>query len=61
MSDNNSSGGTSIFVDVLAVAFIVLKLCGVIDWPWWLVLSPIWASILIVVVVFIVFLLVDRW
>ena len=25
----------------LQVAFIVLKLCGVIDWPWWLVFVPV--------------------
>lgn len=26
----------------LTVAFIVLKLCKVIDWSWWWVLSPFW-------------------
>ena len=25
----------------LQVAFIVLKLCGVIDWSWWLVFAPV--------------------
>lgn len=33
--------------DVLQIAFIVLKLCGVIDWSWLWVLSPIWLSLLI--------------
>lgn len=28
--------------DLLLVAFVVLKLTGVIDWSWWWVLSPIW-------------------
>lgn len=32
---------------LLGVAFIVLKLCNVIEWSWWWVLSPIWASILL--------------
>lgn len=27
---------------LLAVAFIVLKLTGVIAWSWWWVLAPIW-------------------
>lgn len=27
---------------LLAVAFIILKLCGVIQWSWVWVLSPIW-------------------
>jgi len=26
----------------LAVTFITLKLCGVIDWSWWLVLLPLY-------------------
>lgn len=27
---------------LLLVAFIVLKLCSVIGWSWWWVLSPLW-------------------
>lgn len=30
---------------LLLVAFIVLKLCKVIDWSWWWVLSPMWITI----------------
>lgn len=26
----------------LLITFIVLKLCGVISWSWWWVLSPLW-------------------
>ena len=32
--------GTS-FPTLLTVLFIALKLCGIIDWSWWWVLSPI--------------------
>lgn len=32
------------FADLLTIAFIVLKLCGVIAWSWWWVLSPLWIS-----------------
>ena len=46
------------FVSLLAVAFIVLKLCGVIDWAWIWVLAPVWIPfalvLAIVVVTFIV-------
>ena len=38
--ENNSSGPR--LGDLLLVAFVVLKLCGVIDWSWWWVLSPAW-------------------
>lgn len=35
--------------DLFLVAFVVLKLCGVIDWSWWWVLSPIWISVIIAI------------
>ena len=38
-------------LDLLAVAFIILKLCKVINWSWWIVLSPIWGSIMLAFVV----------
>lgn len=44
MSDNKSSSGGIGFVGLLTIAFIVLKLCRVIDWPWLWVLSPIWIT-----------------
>ena len=44
-----SFSGTSL----LAVAFIVLKLCNVIDWSWWWVLAPIWIPIALVVILLI--------
>lgn len=39
-------GGTG-FVGLLTIAFIVLKLTGVIAWSWLWVLSPIWISLII--------------
>lgn len=49
-SSSSSSGGIG-FVGLLTVAFIVLKLCNVITWSWWWVLSPIWISIGLVLAV----------
>jgi hypothetical protein len=43
------------FIDLLAVAFIVLKLCKVIDWPWVWVLSPIWITISLVLIISFIF------
>ena len=40
----SKSGGLT-FSGLLTVAFVVLKLCGVINWSWWWVLSPIWISV----------------
>ena len=39
--------------DLFLVAFVVLKLVGVIDWSWWWVLSPIWIMIGVAGLVFV--------
>jgi hypothetical protein len=46
----SSSSGIS-FPGALTVLFIGLKLTNVIAWSWWWVLSPIWISLSLVVVV----------
>lgn len=37
------------FTGLLTIAFIILKLCGVINWSWIWVLAPLWISMAIVV------------
>lgn len=50
-TNNNGSGRAGISLSsLLGVVFIVLKLCGVIDWPWVWVLAPFWISILVFIV-----------
>jgi len=34
-------------LSLLGVAFIVLKLCGVITWSWWWVTCPLWGGVFI--------------
>ena len=46
------------FSGLLTIAFIVLKLCHVIDWPWIWVLSPLWISFALVIVILIIIALV---
>jgi hypothetical protein len=48
---NYNNGCSNIFVALLTVLFIGLKLTGHIDWSWWWVLSPIWISLAIAIVV----------
>ena len=53
MVDNNNnvrSGGIGFF-GLLGIVFITLKLVGVIDWEWWLVLTPIWVPMAIALIV----------
>ena len=60
-NDNNNSkaaGGGIGFCGLLAIAFIVLKLCKVINWGWLWVLAPIWIPIaLIILIIAIIFIL----
>lgn len=49
----NNSGGVG-FWEVLGVAFIALKLAGVIQWSWWWVLAPLWGSFVLAVVIVII-------
>lgn len=57
-TNSKSSAGGIGFVGLLTIAFIVLKLVGVINWSWFWVLSPIIFSVALVVilVVFISFI-----
>ena len=42
------------FFKLLTIAFIVLKLCNVIEWSWIWVLSPIWIPCVIVIIIWLV-------
>ena len=54
-----TSGGVGI-TGLLQVAFIVLKLCGVIKWSWWWVLTPTWGTIALVLLL-VLFGLILTW
>lgn len=52
MNENKSNGKGGIgFIGTLQIAFIVLKLCNVIEWSWIWVLSPMWICAIIIAVV----------
>ena len=59
MKENKTtaSGGIGFF-GLLGIAFIVLKLIGIIDWPWLWVLAPIWGSAAIVILALIIIVIV---
>ena len=39
------------FTGLLTIVFIILKLCGIIAWSWWWVLSPLWISVAVVALI----------
>ena len=54
MSESSSTSSGVSFFGLLAIAFIVLRLCGVIHWSWWWVLAPIWAPLAVLAVVLLI-------
>lgn len=54
----DKSRGNS-FCGLLTILFIGLKLCGVIDWSWWWVLSPVWIPTAVAIVVLTLLLLIE--
>ena len=42
------------FLGLLTIAFIVLKLCNVIEWSWIWVLSPIWIPFIVLIIILLV-------
>lgn len=48
------------FVGLLQIAFIVLKLTGVIHWSWIWVLAPIWIDVILTVILVTVLVAIER-
>lgn len=55
---NSSVSGGIGFSGLLTIAFIVLKLCKVINWSWWWVVSPILITPAVYVLAFLVVFIV---
>lgn len=50
--ENKSNGGNGV-LSILLIAFVILKLCHVIDWSWWWVLSPLWIPFILLIIIII--------
>jgi len=46
----SKTGGLSY---ITFLTFLVLKLCGVIDWSWWWITAPLWYQAIIVLLGFV--------
>lgn len=60
-SNNNTtvSGGIG-FTGLLTIVFIVLKLCGVINWSWIWVFSPMWISAALCIAIFVFIIMIFK-
>lgn len=56
---NNKKSGIG-FAGLLTILFIALKLCKVIAWSWVWVLSPLWISFAIWIVLVIIYVIVKE-
>jgi len=56
-TSSSSSSGIG-FTGLLTVLFIGLKLTGYINWSWWWVLSPIWITGIVVIIIIAVALVI---
>jgi Flp pilus assembly protein TadB len=59
MSESKTATSSGIgFIGLLTIAFIILKLCNVVQWSWWWVLSPIWIPVALVLTILLTIFLV---
>ena len=57
---NKSASGGIGFCGMLTLLLIALKLIGVIGWPWWLVLAPMWVPTLTLILIIVIYILWRR-
>lgn len=65
MSNNSSNNNTTVsggigFTGLLTIVFIVLKLCGVINWSWIWVFSPMWISAALCIAIFVFIVMIIK-
>lgn len=51
---NNNTGSGVELLDIILVVNIILKLIGIINWSWLVVLWPLWISIVIIIIFIII-------
>ena len=51
---NSAAGGGLSILGVVEIVFIILKLLGIINWSWWIVLIPLWIDLGITLLVILV-------
>lgn len=59
MANESSSSSRGVgFTGALTLLFIGLKLCKVIDWSWWWVISPLWIGLAVVLIILLIVFLI---
>lgn len=53
-----AKGGMN-FLEALLLVFIILKLCKIINWSWWWVLSPMWIPLTLWLILLIIMIVAE--
>ncbi len=57
MSTEERSNSGIHLMGMLGIAFIILKLCHVINWSWWWVTVPFWGGFAILLIILLIALI----
>lgn len=57
MTDSKSFNSSGFLIGLLGIAFVILKLCHVINWSWWWVTCPFWGGLALIVAGFVIYAL----
>jgi len=49
------------FIGVITLLFIILKVTNYVDWSWWIVLSPLWGSVLVLFILSTVIYFIEKF
>lgn len=60
MNDNTHYSSGLGILDVVQIVLIILKICGVITAPWYMVLIPLWISLTLIVIYLIIILIITK-
>ncbi len=60
MNEIKVNNGSTSSATLLQITFIVLKLCGVIDWSWVWVLAPLWIGTIIAIICIVVVIIIKK-
>jgi hypothetical protein len=60
-TDKITIGYTSLLTVIVFLAFFLAKIYNKIDWSWWLVFSPLWIPVALVIIALIIILILIIW
>ena len=49
------------FIGITTLLFIILKVTNYVDWSWWIVLSPLWGSVLLMFILSTVIYFIEKF